>query len=582
MKKKTISKLLILMLLLLPFGVLLNAKAADVQIQVDSNTSKTGDSNSKLVTNQGTITVNGINYTNNTNDTLKAYKILDTFYNSTTNEISYDFTSSFKAFKTSLNSNDTYKNITIEQYMALTNDGYICAQWENDMCIDVYIEGPDDTTSTLNVLVSKFATYIRSNQGTANAVTAITMNNGTYEDELTATVAAGAYLVLPDSIINRIKTSEGYPELRRYIYGAMVGNVYFGLDASGDLVLNNASINAKTINNYMMTTLINDTISGFFSAMSSFESDEEMDEYFTTTIGQNINFTIGKKFSLMAGYESGLSLPANTHENITENTTVMNKLSEITVTLPAGFTFDYTSIVDGEGASLTQSGSDYYDGDVNGDKIATRVSDTVLKTYDSVMIDVVPSTNYAFTAGAVNNITVSTYVLKDPYVDIGANPTDNDIAKAIEEVSITNTATTYGVKMSNVNSNNNTLSGAQFQLCSDSTCSTLVGSPFTVQTVDNETLGEFVGISGNETAYFKQIKAPTGYRLITTPIEVDPEDLTLGQDGYYSLEVTNSPMLALPFTGGSGTVIYTVIGLLIVVGAGIFLVLYKKKNKKDN
>ena len=56
---------------------------------------------------------------------------------------------------------------------------------------------------------------------------------------------------------------------------------------------------------------------------------------------------------------------------------------------------------------------------------------------------------------------------------------------------------------------------------------------------------------------------------------------SIDQNGNYALTVTNTKMLSLPFTGGSGTVVYVVVGLLVVVCAGVFLVIYSKKNKKE-
>ena len=134
----------------------------------------------------------------------------------------------------------------------------------------------------------------------------------------------------------------------------------------------------------------------------------------------------------------------------------------------------------------------------------------------------------------------------------------------------------YSLNITNKDSSNNLLSGAEFSICRDAACTDEIASGVTI----NNGTGSFVGISGNETIYLVQTKAPSGYRL-ADPVALDLSNAEPNASYYFSGEVVNQPILPLPFTGGSGTAIYTAIGLLIVVGAGIFLVLYKKKNNKD-
>ena len=88
-----------------------------------------------------------------------------------------------------------------------------------------------------------------------------------------------------------------------------------------------------------------------------------------------------------------------------------------------------------------------------------------------------------------------------------------------------------------------------------------------------------VGVSDHDTIYIVQTQAPLGYR-VADPIEVDLSELTLDNNNYFTVNATNSPaILIFPTTGGTGTIIYTVIGLIIIVGSGIFIIKYKKKKK---
>ncbi|MCD8010296.1 MAG: LPXTG cell wall anchor domain-containing protein [Lachnospiraceae bacterium] len=103
---------------------------------------------------------------------------------------------------------------------------------------------------------------------------------------------------------------------------------------------------------------------------------------------------------------------------------------------------------------------------------------------------------------------------------------------------------------------------------------------------DGETVVE--GLSLGITYYLEEITAPDGYNLLSNPIqfELDEYGLTLylvnneasvneDEDGDYTLYVFNSKGYELPSTGGMGTWMYTLIGLLLCSGAA--LVLYRRK-----
>ncbi len=89
----------------------------------------------------------------------------------------------------------------------------------------------------------------------------------------------------------------------------------------------------------------------------------------------------------------------------------------------------------------------------------------------------------------------------------------------------------------------------------------------------------------------KETKAPDGYTLNTSEIPVvvaadltsssiKPIDVenTEDVDGYFSRECGNTPII-LPSTGGAGTVMFTVVGAVLVSLAGVlFFVVMRKKN----
>ena len=82
--------------------------------------------------------------------------------------------------------------------------------------------------------------------------------------------------------------------------------------------------------------------------------------------------------------------------------------------------------------------------------------------------------------------------------------------------------------------------------------------------------------------YLVETKAPSGYNLLTEAVEVKFTDADVETTaGIYTVDVENNSGIQLPVTGGSGTVIFTVIGIALMVGAVVLLVFSRKKVKTD-
>lgn len=89
--------------------------------------------------------------------------------------------------------------------------------------------------------------------------------------------------------------------------------------------------------------------------------------------------------------------------------------------------------------------------------------------------------------------------------------------------------------------------------------------------------------------YLKETKAPSNYNLPGDLFEIDVKPTAVSDynvngeldfDGTrLAVEVENSTGIDLPITGGIGTVIFTLIGLLLMAGAAYFLFFNKKTNK---
>lgn len=96
------------------------------------------------------------------------------------------------------------------------------------------------------------------------------------------------------------------------------------------------------------------------------------------------------------------------------------------------------------------------------------------------------------------------------------------------------------------------------------------------------------------TYYLEETAAPTGYNQLTkdtvivlsqnsnaSSATINEKSSTLGTDLSLTAGVANSTGIMLPETGGTGTMIFVILGALAVVCAGVFLVTNKRMSKES-
>lgn len=481
-------------------GIFLFIGAFNVYAVTTNNQAGTIDPDSKYVTDTATLSVEGVVST----DQFSAYKVLDTYYNATTNIVSYEFTKDFSNF---LKQSDTYKNYTVDDYYKLTS-GNITS-------------GSTKTTSTLDKLVSAYASYIKKNsiQGTTMNVSGTTV---------TQTLQAGSYLVLPTSTTK--------------VYAVMVGNLDLK-ESNGNWAINSANIVAKV------------SEAGITKAVS-----EEGYQEGTFNIGKEFTYVIkgtvpayptnatNKTYTIKDTMSTGLDFSGVESVIIQDGETTLTTASNGTVTNASGQTVA-TITIDGKNMTINF--------DVN-NVTSTIVTITYkAKLNENAVLGASGNTNSA-------NLTYS----NDPY-GTGTYTTETK----------NTTVYTYGLELLKYASGEKTpLQGAEFEIYSDSTLKTKVG---TIKTNDDGT-GTFKGLAEG-TYYLKEVKAPTGYQLLkdAITIKIGPNGNLEEDAGYYTVEVANTKVGLLPSTGSIGTIALTGLGVLIICG-GIYLFLaYKKKNKQQ-
>lgn len=254
------KKIIGLLVAIFTFGLVLNVNAET--ITTDTSKKGTIDTNSALVTNQGAINITNAP----TTDSLVAYKILDTFYNASTNVFTYEFTSDFKAF---LATTTDYKNLTVDQYYNLTS-GDITS-------------GNTRTQSTLDKLVSLYAAYVKTH---VVAGTDLVYTAG--EGATGAVVEAGAYLIIPKSTIS--------------VYAVMVGNVI--PVANG----NEWNISDVTIKAKISTASVTKSIGTIGHVDGNYAIGEEFSYFLVGTVPQYPTNATNKTYTIVDTVSDAITL----------------------------------------------------------------------------------------------------------------------------------------------------------------------------------------------------------------------------------------------------------------------------------
>lgn len=153
----------------------------------------------------------------------------------------------------------------------------------------------------------------------------------------------------------------------------------------------------------------------------------------------------------------------------------------------------------------------------------------------------------------------------------------------------------FKIKINKKKDNGSPLAGATFGLYRDAACADKIAEA----TSGDDGVINFGDASklAAGTYYLKELQAPSGYSALTSVVKVvistaTPDDNTkydfkysmnegeennVAEDGVISLDITNNKGFNLPATGGMGTYLFTIGGLVIMAGAALLLIASKKR-----
>lgn len=277
-------------------------------------------------------------------------------------------------------------------------------------------------------------------------------------------------------------------------------------------------------------------------------------------------------------------------------------------TLSKGLTLDPSSIVVKVGGSDPANATTVVNTDNKYYTLTTKDDGFDIEfNYDALVADYQGAHTYVEYNATVNEFAFEKDALGNKsYVGVNTNPYDNSSYK-------TNPGDkdvyTYGVTVNKVDEKGQNLAGAEFKLYRDETLQNEIKF---VKTTDgtyrvakaDETAADTLAVDSNGilnlqgldlgTYYLKEVKAPNGYNLLQNAVVItltdgDAEhapDGVLDNEGasgnvLTGIKVVNSKGFNLPVTGGIGTVLFTVVGV-VLMASGVLLVLFYRKKRQNS
>ena len=374
-------------------------------------------------------------------------------------------------------------------------------------------------------------------------------DDATYPVETTHTatidgVEMGLYLVIIEN---------GY-----MIYTPSAVLVVAEWDGSSYSLAESFSVNVK-----LTTPTITESVTDTSTQVDNYSTTSTINYTITANVPNYAENSIYKTYTITDELSGGLTLDTST------DIVVSAVSGDETITLVAGTDYTITTTETGFTVQFVYSSIDGYD--------EVQITFSASLSQDSSTV-----------VGSSGNINTATLTYSNnPYTD------------STQETTSSSTVYTYGIEITKLNKSDEALEGATFNL-KDSSGNVLTfiqsGGVYYLSTDSSASADLVSDSSGLITIYgldegtytLQETVAPDDYILDTTPEEIVISDASLDGtldendedgDGVYELTWYNSTGFSLPITGGTGTVIFSVVGVCLII---IGVVLKRKSNKEEN
>lgn len=233
---------------------------------------------------------------------------------------------------------------------------------------------------------------------------------------------------------------------------------------------------------------------------------------------------------------------------------------------------------------------------------ASPVSFTLTFAYDK--ISSYSSVKVTYTAELNKDAAVTTGNVNNAYLDYNNDPYGNATWQTVTD---TKTVYTYGIQVKKTDGADKPLSGAQFTLSTDEEGAQTINFVADANGVyhkagTGETGAATVEVDANGgltlsgldvgTYYLTETKAPDSYNKLSAPIEITITDAenAAGEaapdgivddegaaTGYVEATVVNTQGFVLPTTGGMGTALFTIAGVVLMGASVLMLALFVRR-----
>lgn len=407
-----------------------------------------------------TSTANLTVKTGNANDALSAYKVVNATLDTKANTLTYTFTDSFKAFQEQ-STVDSYKNLTPDEYCAM-----------------------DSNSDNFKALLGAYSTYIKTAKPTPDAKAT---TDGSGVANFTG-VGMGQYVILGSgnttgAIVYQTVTAEVVPTISngKYVIYPSYDVAMKTTTPSGEKTLDNGVTKDNYKDGTIDTASIGDTLTYTLHGTVPTYSEG----------ATNTTYYMGDTLS------SGLTL-ASTDDQIVVKGYAENDTTGTVLTLGK----DYTVKIDGQNLYI-----DYVYSNIKGYSSLTATYNVILN--DNAKIGTADGNPNTYTLVWSNSPFDGTTTDSHPGSNTpGYGSTGN--------TKIVYTYALYINKYEEANANDK-LAGAVFAVYDNAKCT---GTPIATVTTDSNGYAAYTGLEKG-TYYLKEVTAPTGYKLLTSPVEID-------------------------------------------------------------
>lgn len=449
------------------------------------------------------------------NDQLSAYKVVDIAYNSANNTLTYSWNSAFADF---FEGRTSYNSTayTVDDFAKLTDD-----------------------SADLKDLLSQLPNYI-ANRTIAPVAT---QTVGAGKTATFANLAMGEYFIRPTS------TTSVYQLMLQKIEPTVVNGTY---------VIDDVTFSAKHQEVSVTKT----------ADKTSVTKNEKVTYTITVDIPTYVTGATDRSFSVSDLLPDGLTIDTDSINVILKYLGFESTLPEGTYTLDKTATYDYTfkfSVDSTQYLDWAGLGGHQliitYTATLNDDNTtAVNVAETNTATFDYSFYPYVNNSHHQKTA----TVSVTTFAIKiNKFVD---GESDTKLADA--KFDLYRTATQEEIdKRVAIDIPHTDIKGIKLE-----------GDKIT--NADGVTVFEKYEANADKYDYYLvETAAPSGYNILDNAVKVNFTDAEVAEtEGIYTVNVSNSSGIKLPVTGGTGTVIFTVIGIVLMAGAVLLFVFARKKN----